>query len=112
MELNTYQDAARTFAIYPRHNAQLYTLFGLASEVGEVTGKVAKALRGDLNVTNVWEDERFRVALVHELGDCLWFLAMVADEFGMDLNDIAVANLDKLLKRKQNGTIKGDGDNR
>ena len=77
-----------------------------------MTGKVAKALRGDLGVTNVWEDERFRIALVHELGDCLWFLAMVADEFGMDLNDIAVANLDKLLKRKQNGTIKGDGDNR
>ena len=112
MELNTYQDAAKTFAIYPRQNAQLYTLFGLASEVGEVTGKVAKALRGDLGVTNVWDDDRFRAALVHELGDCLWFLAMVADEFGIDLNDIATSNLEKLLKRKQNGTIKGDGDNR
>lgn len=112
MELNTYQDAAKTFAIYPRQNAHLYVLFGLASEVGEVTGKVAKALRGDLGVTNVWDDERFRAALVHELGDCLWFLAMIADEFGLDLNDIATANLEKLLKRKQNNTIKGDGDNR
>lgn len=112
MNFNQYQDAAKTFAIYPRHNAQLYTLFGLASEVGEVTGKVAKALRGDLGVTNVWEDERFRAALAYELGDCLWFLAMTAEEFGMDLNDIAVENLEKLLKRKQNNTIKGDGDDR
>lgn len=112
MDFNQYQDAAKTFAIYPRHNAQLYTLFGLASEVGEVTGKVAKALRGDLGVTNVWEDERFRAALAYELGDCLWFLAMTAEEFGMDLNDIAVENLEKLLKRKQNNTIKGDGDDR
>lgn len=112
MELNTYQDAAKTFAIYPRHNAQLYCLFGLASEAGEVTGKVAKALRGDLNTNNIWDDDRFRAALAHELGDCLWFLAMTAEEFGMDLSDIAMANLEKLHKRKQNNTIKGDGDNR
>lgn len=112
MELNTYQDAAKTFAIYPRHNAQLYTLFGLASEVGEVTGKVAKGLRGDLGVNNLWDDDRFRASLALELGDCLWFLAMAAEEFGMDLNDIAMANLEKLHKRKQNNTIKGDGDNR
>lgn len=112
MELNTYQDAAKTFAIYPKQNAQLYVLFGLASEVGEVTGKVAKALRGDLGTNNVWDDDRFRTALAHEIGDCLWFLAMACEEFGMDLNDVAVANLEKLLKRKQNNTIKGDGDNR
>lgn len=112
MDFNQYQDAAKTFAVYPRHNAQLYTLFGLASEVGEVTGKAAKALRGDLNTNNIWDDDRFRAALAFELGDCLWFLAMTAEEFGMDLNDIALANLEKLLKRKQAGTIKGDGDNR
>lgn len=112
MDLNTYQDAAKTFAIYPRQNAQLYTLFGLASEAGEVCGKVAKALRGDLETNNVWDNDYFRASLVHELGDCLWFLAMTAEEFGFDLNEIAVANLTKLQKRKENNTIKGDGDNR
>lgn len=112
MDLNTYQEAAKTFAIYPQHNAQMYVLTGLASEAGEVMGKLAKALRGDLQVTNVWQDDRFRAALTQELGDCLWFLAMSAEELGLDLNDIAIANLTKLKSRKERNVIAGDGDNR
>jgi len=112
MNLNTYQDAAKQFAIYPKNNAHNYVVFGLLSEAGELAGKMKKVMRGDLGTTNVFDNEQFRVALVHELGDCLWYLAMICEEFGFDLNDVAVANLDKLLKRRQRGTIKGDGDDR
>ena len=112
MKLNTYQDAAKQFAVYPKHNAHNYVLFGLFSETGELAGKMKRALRGDLGTTNVFDNEMFRVALVHEIGDCLWYLAMICEEFGFDLNDVAVANLEKLLKRRQNGTLKGEGDNR
>lgn len=112
MDFDKYQDAAKTFAVYPRQNAQLYVLTGLASEAGEVMGKVAKALRGDLETKNVWDDDRFRSALMHEVGDCLWFLAMICEEFGYDLGGVALANLDKLYARAQRGTIKGNGDNR
>lgn len=112
MELNTYQDAAKQFAIYPKQNAHNYVIFGLLSEAGELAGKMKKVMRGDLNTINAFDDPQFRVALVYELGDCLWYLAMICEEFGMDLDDIAVANLEKLLKRKNNNTIKGDGDYR
>jgi NTP pyrophosphatase (non-canonical NTP hydrolase) len=116
MNLNTYQDAAKQFASYPKQVAHEYVLFGLLSEAGEIAGKVKKGLRGDhiTTGTNValYNNETFRTALVYELGDCLWYLAMICEEFGLDLNDVAVANLAKLLKRQQNGTIKGDGDYR
>jgi NTP pyrophosphatase (non-canonical NTP hydrolase) len=110
MELHMYQEAAKKFAVYPKHTAKFYVLLGLLSEAGEVAGKVKKVVRGDKNMA--LQDEEFLVELVHELGDCLWYIAMISEEFGLDLNDIAVANLEKLLKRKQAGTIKGSGDNR
>jgi NTP pyrophosphatase (non-canonical NTP hydrolase) len=110
MELHMYQEAAKKFAVYPKHTAKFYTIMGLISETGEVAGKVKKVIRGDKPQT--LQDEEFLRDMAYELGDCLWYLAMVCEEFGLDLNDIACANLEKLLKRKQAGTIKGSGDNR
>ena len=47
-----------------------------------------------------------------ELGDVLWHVAVLAETFGFSLEEIAEANIKKLHKRMEEGTIKGDGDYR
>jgi hypothetical protein len=42
----------------------------------------------------------------------LWYVAMLADEFGVDMGELAQANLDKLADRANRNQIKGSGDNR
>ena len=75
----------------------------LASEAGEVAGKVKKLIRdGGLD----------SVAIMHEVGDVLWYAARMCDALGFELEDVMQINYVKLTKRKDNGTIQGNGDNR
>lgn len=106
MELNDYQEVARETAIYPHeHNilGLVYTTLGLSGEAGEVANQVKKILRDD----NFHIHEVKRQELKLELGDVLWYLAMSSKELGFSLEEIASANLEKLKKRKDEGTIKG-----
>jgi NTP pyrophosphatase (non-canonical NTP hydrolase) len=47
-----------------------------------------------------------------ELGDVLWYCATMADELGVNLEDVAISNINKLADRLNRGKIKGSGDNR
>ena len=47
-----------------------------------------------------------------ELGDVLWYCASLADELGVNLEDVAKCNLNKLADRLNRCTIKGSGDKR
>ena len=47
-----------------------------------------------------------------ELGDCLWYLAVIAARFGYTLEEIAEMNVEKLRDRQRRGVLKGSGDNR
>ena len=59
------------------------------------------------------QDDRNRGgALEQELGDVLWYLAQLATEAGLDLGQVAAANLDKLAARAARGTLHGSGDDR
>ncbi len=53
-----------------------------------------------------------RAAMAKELGDVLWYLAQLATELDLDLDEVARANLDKLLSRQQRGVLSGSGDDR
>ncbi len=53
-----------------------------------------------------------REALKYELGDVLWYLAQIATELDLSLDEIAQANLDKLKARMERNTIQGEGDYR
>jgi NTP pyrophosphatase (non-canonical NTP hydrolase) len=109
MELSEYQELSRRTATYPGAGENLvYPTLGLAGEAGEVAEKVKKLLRDD---GGVMSDER-RAALAGELGDVLWYVAQVATEAHLDLEEIAQANLDKLLSRKERGVLSGSGDTR
>jgi NTP pyrophosphatase (non-canonical NTP hydrolase) len=50
--------------------------------------------------------------LVSELGDVLWYVAMIAKELNVSLNEVALNNISKLKDRQQRDVISGDGDNR
>ncbi len=42
----------------------------------------------------------------------LWYVAQLATELELDLEQIAQGNLDKLLSRQQRGVLSGSGDDR
>jgi NTP pyrophosphatase (non-canonical NTP hydrolase) len=108
MELSDYQRSSRRTAEYPRSAWLAYPALGLAGEAGEVAEHAKKAIRDDGGEVT---DER-RAAMAKELGDVLWYVAQLATELGLDLDEIAQGNLDKLLSRQQRGVLSGSGDER
>lgn len=113
MNLNEYQGAALKFAVYPRTPIGiLYPFLGLASEAGEVCGKMSKIVRGDFASSTDTTKTADSNLIKHELGDVLWMLAACANECGFTLEQIAKANIEKLTGRQERGTLKGSGDNR
>ena len=131
MKLNEYQDLAMDFAITQDIETNVSHFgFGLCAEAGEVATIFQKYFRGDERYSNVayissFDDDPYanttdwdtftpeaRAMVEKELGDVLWHVAALADSFGLSLEDIARTNIQKLAKRKNEGKLKGDGDNR
>src|SRR5687768_4416953 len=109
MELADYQQRSRATAVYPDAGENLaYPALGLCGEAGETAEKVKKAIRDDGGVLT---DER-REALAAELGDVLWYVAQLATEAELDLEELAEANLAKLASRQERGALHGSGDTR
>ena len=112
--LNMYQVLAKTTAIYPPINEinegsnPYYAALGLAGEVGEFCNKLKKVMRDNYGVIT----PEFVADAEKELGDVLWYLAACASELGLNLGTVAEKNLDKLLARKDKGTLQGSGDDR
>ncbi len=104
MDFKEYQEKASKTAIYPDSSKIIYPTLGLASEVGEVCGKIKKSIR---------DQHPIDVSLISkELGDVLWYISAICNDLNLKLDDVATGNIEKLLKRKENGTISGSGDDR
>ena len=102
-QMNDYQRAAVSTAIYKKEHAVIYPALGLAAEAGEVANKVKKILRdGNFN----------REAIADEVGDCLWYIAALCRDLNVDMKELAKNNLRKLHDRKLRGVIQGSGDKR
>ncbi len=108
VEFSEYQSASRRTAEYPREAWLSYPALGLSGEAGEVAEHAKKAIRDDGGEISA---ER-RAKMSAELGDVLWYVAQLASELDLELDQIAQANLDKLLSRQRRGVLSGDGDNR
>lgn len=108
MDLSEYQRQSRRTAEYPREAWLSYPALGLAGEAGEVAEHAKKAIRDDGG--NV-SDER-RAAMSKELGDVLWYVAQLASELDLNLDEIANQNLEKLFSRQARGVLSGSGDDR
>lgn len=111
MTFNNYQTNASRTAFYPRvfkNQGLYYTGLGLAGEAGEVANKIKKVMRD--NSGNLTDDMKSVIA--DELGDVLWYCAGIADELGVNLEDVAKNNIKKLQDRLNRGKISGSGDKR
>lgn len=111
MDMNTYQARTAETAIYPfagtgAPGAINYTILGLAGEAGEIPNKWKKWSRDDLPLSEV------KKSIEAELGDLLWYVSQLSTELGITLEELAVANLEKLINRMERNVLKGSGDNR
>jgi NTP pyrophosphatase (non-canonical NTP hydrolase) len=102
--LDEYQKLAATTAVYPKDRTLEYLSLGLAAEVGELTGKLAKWYRKDKAYPHG--------EVLDELGDVLWFVSEFARSHNVSLSSLAQRNIDKLADRYERGVIKGSGDKR
>ena len=127
MELNEYQKRAMSTCMPSCENIS-YMLLNLVGEVGEFASKVAKAVRKDQVKIGWWEEgkeaeendliptgsfaewDELKEELKKEAGDILWQLSGLCTVMGWELEDVGLGNLDKLAKRKEAGTIVGNGD--
>ena len=109
MDLKTYQKKATKTAVYPRVGENyIYPTLGLVGEAGEIANKIKKIERDQEGKIS----EEIRDALKVELGDILWYVAQLATELGIELDDIGKDNITKLASRKGRGTLHGSGDER
>jgi NTP pyrophosphatase (non-canonical NTP hydrolase) len=104
-----YQEKACETAIFPKNKAMEYLTLGLTGEAGEIANKVKKFIRD-----GAAKDEYLakRIEIGYEIGDVLWYCAVLAEELDMNLGHIMENNLQKLADRKSRGTLSGNGDNR
>lgn len=93
MELNSYQNMAmRTKGSYSSVQDQiLCSCLGIAGEAGELIDNIKKAIYHQKVIPDV--------ELQKELGDLLWYIALLCDSKGWNMNDIARLNVEKLIKR-------------
>ncbi len=69
--------------------------FGLSGEVGELNDMIKKWMfhGHDLSLDDVKK----------ELGDCLWYIAMMCESFGFSMEEVAQKNINKLIERYPEG---------
>lgn len=118
MTFNEYQAFTRTTARYydvfwkhfgkESHSELLYGALGLNGEAGEVADKIKKLYRDRDGVI----DDEVKESIKKELGDVMWYIARLADDLDITLEDVVELNYQKLSSRKERGTLHGDGDNR
>ena len=109
MNLEEYQKKSRKTAVYPEAGKNFYyPTLGLVGEAGEVANKIKKVMRDKNNEL----DEATRDAVKGELGDVLWYVAQLATELELSMDEIAVKNIEKLYSRMDRGVLGGNGDNR
>ena len=111
MKMNEYQNKTRETAIYPMDTqleAVSYCTLGLASEAGEIAGKLKKIMRDDGGTISYAKIAAMR----KEIGDVLWYVSELATSLGISLEHVARSNIAKLQDRQDRGVIGGSGDNR
>ena len=106
LKTDSYENSGKNIKV--TELAFLNKVLGLVGESGEVAEKIKKILRnqdGEMSAEDTKE-------LIKELGDVLWYIAVLASYLGFGLDTVAKNNIDKLQDRASRGVIKSQGDNR
>jgi len=96
MDFNEYQEKAKdTIQNYDADETvnTVIPYLGIIGEAGSVISELKKKLRDGKSYSNF--DNKLR----EELGDVLWYIAAIAHQNNMSLDEIAVENLDKIADR-------------
>ncbi|GAA0984200.1 Phosphoribosyl-ATP pyrophosphatase [Nocardioides aquaticus] len=109
MDCNEYQRAAlRTARDVDAPDEFMHLVLGLVGEAGEVAEKVKKLVRDhDSDLDRLDRDD-----MAAELGDVLWYTAVLASFLGLSLDDVAERNVAKLADRQRRAALGGSGDHR
>lgn len=108
MNMNDYQQAALRTANLKHKNEIFHLVLGLVGESGEIAEKFKKWVRDqESDESKIDVDD-----IKKELGDVVWYVAVLAEYLGISLDDVVTTNVEKLASRKQRGLIGGSGDNR
>lgn len=83
---------------------QMENTLGLVGEAGEVAEKLKKSLRDNTNLDTE--------AMLHELGDVLFYVTSLSNLYKSSLKEVAELNMSKLDGRQKRGKMQGSGDNR
>jgi NTP pyrophosphatase (non-canonical NTP hydrolase) len=94
LKLNEYQSTSSRTANPHEGELTNYGL-GIAGEAGEVADLIKKAVFHGHKI----EKEKIK----KELGDVLWYTGQVARLAGITLEEVATANIEKLMKRYPEG---------
>ncbi|MEZ4239484.1 MAG: nucleoside triphosphate pyrophosphohydrolase family protein [Myxococcota bacterium] len=90
MRFSEYQAlAAKTDQAPEGETAKMLPMLGLAGEAGSVLTVYKKYLRDG-------RDQETQASMREELGDVLWYVATIASKFGLDLDEVAANNIDKV----------------
>lgn len=94
--LKQYQEGCkRTIREFPSKNEEIMTWgLGIAGEAGDVAGCIKKT---------VAHNNDQREGMKENLGDTLWYIAMICNFYGWDLKDVFEENVKKLEKRFPKG---------
>ena len=96
MDWSEYQRAAmRTQGAHDLSDRLAMAGLGLTGEAGEVADHLKKHL--------FQGHELDREALKKELGDILWYVALLLDTTGLTMSEILDANIEKLTRRYPDG---------
>lgn len=103
--LDDYQLAARRTAVRPENReAAAYQLSGFGLGIAGEAGEVADYLKKVLHHGHPMDVDRLR----EELGDVLWYTALIAERAGIYLSEVAEANIRKLERRYPDGWTSED----
>ncbi len=99
MKLKEYQKLCKkTAKKFENKEKEILTWgLGIAGEAGDVAGCIKKTFSHEDNQKN---------GIRENLGDTIWYVAMICDFFGWDIEDILKENIKKLQKRHPKGFSK------
>lgn len=97
MKPDEYQKLAMRTCSIPysdKNNMLKHAVLGLTSEAGEVAGILQKEYQG-----HKFDKEHMK----KELGDCLWMIAEACEALDLSMEDVMIANIEKLKARFPDG---------